>query len=118
MPKVGDKHFAYTAKGKAKAKAHAEAKKTGKKVEKAYSAGRSRKGCQEEDFEEEEGFVNCSRRLCRCREVAAQQVPQFTKVNTAEHWPSRWLRRWKTAINEYTQNTETTGSGTQIRYDH
>jgi len=35
MPKVGSKHFAYTAKGKAKAKA--AAKKTGKKVE--YKAG-------------------------------------------------------------------------------
>jgi hypothetical protein len=40
MPKVGDKHFAYTAKGKAKAKA--AAKKTGKKVE--HSAGGKVKG--------------------------------------------------------------------------
>lgn len=37
MPKVGSKHYAYTAKGMAKAKA--EAKKTGKKV--AY--GRKKK---------------------------------------------------------------------------
>tara|TARA_Y100000590_G_scaffold427790_1_gene538366 strand:- start:802 stop:1005 length:204 start_codon:yes stop_codon:yes gene_type:complete len=35
MPKVGDKHFAYTEKGKAKAKA--AAKKSGKKVE--YKSG-------------------------------------------------------------------------------
>ena len=37
MPKVGKKHFAYTDAGKAAA--HAESKRTGKKVEKAYSKG-------------------------------------------------------------------------------
>ena len=39
MPKVGNKHFAYTDAGEAAA--HAEAKSTGKKVEKGYAKGGS-----------------------------------------------------------------------------
>ena len=37
MPKVGNKHYPYTAKGKAQAKA--AAKKTGMKMTKAYMKG-------------------------------------------------------------------------------
>jgi len=71
MPKVGDKHFAYTEKGKKKAKS--EAVKTGEKVE-YKDGGKVSKKKKKSSSEVREGYV-----VARGSGAAR---PQYFKVNT------------------------------------
>ena len=79
MPKVGNKHFAYTDAGEAAA--HAEAKKTGKKVEKAYAKGGPVKAAKKKASKKKKASTKAPPGYVVARGSGAAR-PQFFKVNT------------------------------------
>lgn len=78
MPKVGNKHFAYTDAGEAAA--HAEAKSTGKQVEKAYAKGGPVKAGKKKSSKKKTSTKAPAGYVVARGSGAAR--PQFFKVNT------------------------------------